>query len=84
MSRNTRTSHPNRPPVLRGERVRQEDGVDGSGPTEEVVLGLTRNVRDKLGSDWAVGESGTAGPTGGHQPNRTPYDPQFPIPRYMS
>ena len=45
----------------------------GSGPTEEVVLGLARNVREKLGSDWTVGESGTAGPTGGHQPNRTPY-----------
>jgi len=49
--------------------------VDGSGPTEEVVLGLARNVRDKLGSEWTVGESGTAGPTGGHQPNRTPYVP---------
>jgi len=36
------------------------------------VLGLARNVREKLGSDWTVGESGTAGPTGGHQPNRTP------------
>jgi len=38
------------------------------------VLGLARNVRSELGSDWCVGESGTAGPTGGHQPNRTPYD----------
>ena len=81
MSRNTSTSHPNRPPppycanpVLRGEWVKQEGGVDGSGPTEEVVLGLARNVREKLESDWTVGESGTAGPTGGHQPNRTPYD----------
>jgi len=25
-----------------------------------------------LKSEWTVGESGTAGPTGGHQPNRTP------------
>jgi nicotinamide mononucleotide (NMN) deamidase PncC len=49
--------------------------ADGSGPSEEVVLGLARNVRGKLGSDWTVGESGTAGPTGGSQPNRTPYGP---------
>ena len=38
------------------------------------MLGLARNVREKLGSEWTVGESGTAGPTGGHQPNRTPYE----------
>ena len=37
-------------------------------------MGLAKNVREKLGSDWCIGESGTAGPTGGHQPNRTPYD----------
>jgi nicotinamide mononucleotide (NMN) deamidase PncC len=44
-----------------------------SGPTEEVVLGLAKGVNAKLGSDWSIGESGTCGPTGGHQPNRTPY-----------
>jgi Competence-damaged protein len=47
--------------------------IHGSGPTEEVVLGLARNVRQNLGSDWTIGESGTCGPTGGHQPNRQPY-----------
>jgi nicotinamide mononucleotide (NMN) deamidase PncC len=45
----------------------------GSGPTEEVVLGLAKGVNAKLGSHWTIGESGTCGPTGGHQPNRTPY-----------
>lgn len=52
------------------------EGVNGgSGPTEEVVLGLARSVNSELGSAWTVGESGTAGPTGGHQPNRMPYPP---------
>ena len=52
---------------------RDADESYGSGPTEEVVLGLARNVRQSLGSDWTIGESGTCGPTGGHQPNRQPY-----------
>jgi nicotinamide mononucleotide (NMN) deamidase PncC len=43
-----------------------------SGPTEKVVLGLAKNVNEKLETAWTVGESGTAGPTGGHEPNRTP------------
>ena len=50
-------------------------GVNGSGPTEEVVLGLARGVNAQLGSEWTIGESGTCGPSGGHQPNRAPYIP---------
>jgi hypothetical protein len=37
------------------------------------VLGLAKSVNSQLKSEWTVGESGTAGPTGGHQPNRSPY-----------
>ncbi|KAH8597665.1 hypothetical protein B0O99DRAFT_617910 [Bisporella sp. PMI_857] len=42
------------------------------GPTAEIVAGLARSVRGKLGSTYTVSESGTAGPTGGSTPNRTP------------
>jgi nicotinamide mononucleotide (NMN) deamidase PncC len=43
------------------------------GPTPEIVAGLAENVRTKLGSTFAISESGTAGPTGGTTRNRTPY-----------
>ncbi|KAF2455263.1 competence/damage-inducible protein-like protein cinA [Lineolata rhizophorae] len=50
-----------------------EDTVkDYSGPTPAIVAGLADNVRAKLGSTYTVGESGTAGPTGGTTRNRTP------------
>jgi len=42
------------------------------GPSPEVVAGLAENVRGKLESTYTVCESGTAGPTGGTTPNRTP------------
>lgn len=42
------------------------------GPTPEIVAGLAENVREKLGSIYAISESGTAGPTGGSTRNRTP------------
>ncbi|KAF2226401.1 hypothetical protein BDZ85DRAFT_287452 [Elsinoe ampelina] len=42
------------------------------GPTPSVVSGLASNVRGKLGADWVLAESGTAGPTGGNTRNRTP------------
>ncbi|KAH7021298.1 putative competence/damage-inducible CinA family protein [Microdochium trichocladiopsis] len=42
------------------------------GPTPQVVQGLAENVRARLGSTYTVCESGTAGPTGGNTPNRTP------------
>ena len=38
----------------------------------EIVAGLASNVRTKLSSTYTVSESGTAGPTGGTTPNRTP------------
>ncbi|KAJ9651253.1 hypothetical protein H2198_009460 [Neophaeococcomyces mojaviensis] len=42
------------------------------GPTPEIVAGLAENIRVKLESTYCVSESGTAGPTGGTTPNRTP------------
>ncbi|MCJ1397856.1 hypothetical protein MMC11_001052 [Xylographa trunciseda] len=42
------------------------------GPTPEIVSGLAANVRKTLGSTYTLCESGTAGPTGGSQRNRTP------------
>jgi len=50
-----------------------QDSVKGyKGPTEKIVAGLAENVREKLGSTYTISESGTAGPTGGTTPNRTP------------
>ncbi|KAL2864329.1 CinA family protein [Aspergillus lucknowensis] len=43
-----------------------------AGPTPEIVAGLAGHARRTLGSTYAVGESGTAGPTGGATRNRTP------------
>lgn len=34
------------------------------GATEQWAMLLARTVRDRCGADWAVGESGAAGPTG--------------------
>lgn len=42
------------------------------GPTTEIVAGLAKHVRKDLGSTYTIAESGTAGPTGGSTPNRTP------------
>ncbi|KAJ1325187.1 CinA family protein [Microdochium nivale] len=42
------------------------------GPNPDVVSGLAENVRARLDSTYAICESGTAGPTGGSTPNRTP------------
>ncbi|CZR55043.1 probable competence/damage-inducible protein CinA [Phialocephala subalpina] len=50
----------------------QESIKDYKGPTTEIVAGLASNVRAKLGSTYTISESGTAGPTGGITPNRTP------------
>ena len=43
------------------------------GPTPEIVAGLAAHARETLQSVYALSESGTAGPTGGNTPNRTPY-----------
>lgn len=47
-----------------------------NGPNKDVVSGLARNVREKLGSTYCICESGTAGPgaSGGNK-ERTPYVP---------
>ncbi|KAI1335148.1 putative competence/damage-inducible protein CinA [Xylariaceae sp. FL0016] len=51
----------------------QRDVEAYRGPTTDIVAGLARHVRGQLGgSTYAVAESGTAGPTGGSAPNRTP------------
>jgi hypothetical protein len=42
------------------------------GPTPEIVAGLAESARKKLESTYTIGESGTAGPTGGETRNRTP------------
>ncbi|KAG9237377.1 hypothetical protein BJ875DRAFT_502773 [Amylocarpus encephaloides] len=42
------------------------------GPTTDIVAFLASNVRAKLGATYCICESGTAGPTGGNTPNRTP------------
>ncbi|PMD38224.1 hypothetical protein L207DRAFT_585128 [Hyaloscypha variabilis F] len=50
----------------------EENTKNYKGPTTEIVAGLATNVRAKLGSTYTISESGTAGPTGGNTPNRTP------------
>jgi len=42
------------------------------GPTPGIVSGLAEHTRKTLGSTYTIGESGTAGPTGGSTRNRTP------------
>ena len=42
------------------------------GPTPDIVAGLAKHTRKELESTYTIGESGTAGPTGGQTPNRTP------------
>ncbi|KAJ4984679.1 hypothetical protein SVAN01_09793 [Stagonosporopsis vannaccii] len=48
------------------------DTASYKGPTPAIVTLLADNARAKLGSTYAVAESGTAGPTGGTTRNRTP------------
>ena len=42
------------------------------GPTPDIVAGLAKHTRKQLESTYTISESGTAGPTGGNTPNRTP------------
>jgi len=44
--------------------VTDEDIAAARAATEEHALRLARAVRRRLGTDWAVGETGAAGPTG--------------------
>lgn len=50
----------------------QETIANYKGPTTDIVSGLAKHVRGELGSTYTLSESGTAGPTGGNTPNRTP------------
>lgn len=50
----------------------EETRATYKGPIEDVVKGITENVRKKLGATCCVCESGTAGPTGGNTRTRTP------------
>jgi len=50
----------------------QETIKSYKGPTTEIVAGLASSAREILGSTYTISESGTAGPTGGTMPNRTP------------
>ena len=50
----------------------EENVKDYKGPTTKVVSGLAEHVRQTLESTYTICESGTAGPTGGVTPNRTP------------
>lgn len=50
----------------------QETIKDYKGPTTDIVTGLAKHVRKDLDSTYTISESGTAGPTGGNTPNRTP------------
>ncbi|KAI4601031.1 hypothetical protein KJ359_012218 [Pestalotiopsis sp. 9143b] len=50
----------------------QETVKGYKGPTTDIVSGLAKHVRKDLGSTYTISESGTAGPTGGDTPNRTP------------
>lgn len=48
------------------------DTQNYKGPTPAIVTKLADNTRKALGSTYTVSESGTAGPTGGNNKNRTP------------
>ncbi|KAF7519358.1 hypothetical protein G7054_g13123 [Neopestalotiopsis clavispora] len=50
----------------------QETTKGYKGPTTDIVSGMAKHVRKDLGSTYTISESGTAGPTGGDTPNRTP------------
>ncbi|KAL8767587.1 MAG: hypothetical protein Q9209_005959 [Squamulea sp. 1 TL-2023] len=51
----------------------EEHKKNYNGPNAEVVSGLAKNVREKLGSTYCLCESGTAGPGGsGKEANRQP------------
>jgi len=50
----------------------QDTIANYKGPTTDIVSGLAKHVRKDLESTDTIAESGTAGPTGGTTPNRTP------------
>lgn len=46
-----------------------EDQVTMRGATEEYALLCARTIREKLGADWGIGESGASGPSGNRYGN---------------
>ncbi|KAK7178366.1 hypothetical protein PSPO01_15588 [Paraphaeosphaeria sporulosa] len=50
-----------------------------SGPTTDIVKGLAEHTRKTLGSNWTVGESGTAGPGGEVRGGKTYSDAGFVV-----
>ncbi|MGQ0752418.1 MAG: CinA family protein, partial [Betaproteobacteria bacterium] len=48
--------------ALRDTRPATYEGVRGA--TEQWALLLARTLRERVSADWALGESGAAGPTG--------------------
>jgi hypothetical protein len=50
----------------------EENLKDYKGPTPDLVAGLADHTRKTLGAGYVIGESGTAGPTGGTTKNRIP------------
>ena len=40
------------------------DQITQRGATEDYALQCARTIRDKLGTDWGIGESGASGPSG--------------------
>lgn len=50
----------------------EEHTANYRGPTTDIVSGMAKHVRGDLKSTYTLSESGTAGPTGGNTPNRTP------------
>ena len=54
--------------------VSPEEYKNYRGTTEEMLASLVNSMRQKIGADWCIGESGIAGPAGGranHTKGRT-------------
>ena len=64
--------------------VSPEEYENYRGTTEEMLATLVKSMRQKIGADWCIGESGIAGPAGGrskHTKGRTVIGVSGPINR---
>jgi len=64
--------------------VSPEEYENYRGTTEEMLATLVKSMRQKIGADWCIGESGIAGPAGGranHTNGRTVIGVSGPISR---
>tara|TARA_Y100001936_G_C16062021_1_gene664708 strand:+ start:409 stop:918 length:510 start_codon:yes stop_codon:yes gene_type:complete len=64
--------------------VSPEEYANYRGTTEELLASLVKSMREKIGADWCIGESGIAGPAGGrnnHTKGRTVIGVSGPISR---